>query len=44
MCAVEKGNESLKGVLPKDYGPALNKVMPSELIVLISGLGPILFP
>ena len=38
MCAIEKDNESLKGVLPKDYArPALNKVMLGELIDLISG-------
>jgi type I restriction enzyme M protein len=34
-----KDNESLKGVLPKDYArPALNKVMLGELIDLISGI------
>ncbi|HGY2266952.1 type I restriction-modification system subunit M [Morganella morganii] len=39
MRAIEKENESLKGVLPKDYGrPALNKVMLGELIDLISGI------
>jgi len=39
MRAVEKDNESLKGVLPKDYArPALNKVMLGELIDLISGI------
>lgn len=39
MRAIEKDNESLKGVLPKDYArPALNKVMLGELIDLISGL------
>lgn len=33
MRAIEKDNESLKGVLPKDYArPALNKVMLGELI------------
>ncbi len=40
MRAIEKDNESLKGVLPKDYArPALNKVMLGELIDLISGIG-----
>jgi type I restriction enzyme M protein len=39
MPAIEKDNESLKGVLPKDYArPALNKVMLGELIDLISGI------
>lgn len=39
MRAIEKENESLKGVLPKDYArPALNKVMLGELIDLISGI------
>ncbi len=39
MRAIEKDNESLKGVLPKDYArPALNKVMLGELIDLISGM------
>lgn len=33
MRAIEKDNESLKGVLPKDYArPALNKIMLGELI------------
>lgn len=37
MRAIEKDNESLKGVLPKDYSrPALNKIMLGELIDLIS--------
>ena len=37
MRAIEKDNESLKGVLSKDYArPALNKVMLGELIDLIS--------
>ncbi|TQE99232.1 MAG: SAM-dependent DNA methyltransferase [Spiribacter salinus] len=37
MRAIEKENEGLKGVLPKDYGrPALNKIMLGELIDLIS--------
>jgi type I restriction enzyme M protein len=37
MREIEKVNESLKGVLPKDYArPALNKVMLGELIDLIS--------
>lgn len=40
MIAIEKDNESLKGVLPKDYArPALNAVMLGELIDLISGIG-----
>ena len=35
--ATEKDNESLKGVLSKDYArPALNKVMLGELIDLVS--------
>lgn len=39
MLAIEKRNESLKGVLPKDYArPALNPVMLGELIDLISGI------
>ena len=39
MRIIEKDNESLKGVLPKDYArPALNKVMLGELIDLISGI------
>ena len=39
MRAIEKDNESLKGVLPKEYArPALNKVMLGELIDLISGI------
>ncbi|HRR32928.1 MAG TPA: class I SAM-dependent DNA methyltransferase [Kiritimatiellia bacterium] len=39
MRTIEKENESLKGVLPKDYArPALNKVMLGELIDLISGI------
>ena len=39
MIAIEKRNESLKGVLPKDYGrPALNAAMLGELIDLISGI------
>ncbi|WAW10830.1 type I restriction-modification system subunit M [Oxalobacter vibrioformis] len=39
MRVIEKDNESLKGVLPKDYArPALNKVMVGELIDLISGI------
>ena len=39
MRAIEKDNESLRGVLPKDYArPALNKVMLGELIDLISGI------
>ncbi len=39
MIAIEKDNETLKGVLPKDYArPALNAVMLGELIDLISGI------
>lgn len=39
MRAIEKENESLKGVLPKDYArPSLSKVMLGELIDLISGI------
>lgn len=39
MRSIEKSNESLKGVLPKDYSrPALNKVMLGELIDLVSGI------
>jgi len=39
MIAIEKRNETLKGVLPKDYArPALNAVMLGELIDLISGI------
>ena len=39
MRAIEKDNDSLKGVLPKDYArPSLNKVMLGELIDLISGI------
>ncbi|WP_374765257.1 class I SAM-dependent DNA methyltransferase [Yunchengibacter salinarum] len=39
MLAIEANNESLKGVLPKEYArPALNKVMLGELIDLISGI------
>lgn len=39
MRAIEKENETLKGVLPKEYArPALNKVMLGELIDLISGI------
>lgn len=39
MRAIEKDNESLKGVLPKEYArPALNKIMLGELIDLISGI------
>lgn len=39
MISIEKRNESLKGVLPKDYArPALNAVMLGELIDLISGI------
>ncbi len=39
MIAIEKDNENLKGVLPKDYArPALNSIMLGELIDLISGI------
>jgi type I restriction enzyme M protein len=39
MIAIEKDNENLKGVLPKDYArPALNSVMLGELIDLISNI------
>ena len=39
MLAIEKDNESLKGVLPKEYArPALSAVMLGELIDLISGI------
>lgn len=39
MITIEKRNEALKGVLPKDYArPALNAVMLGELIDLISGI------
>lgn len=39
MRAIEKDNERIKGVLPKDYArPALNKIMLGELIDLISGI------
>ena len=39
MRAVEKENESLTGVLPKDYArPALNKQMLGELIDLFSNI------
>ena len=39
MRAIERDNESLKSVLPKDYArPALNKLMLGELIDLISGI------
>lgn len=40
MTAIEKSNDSLKGVLPKNYNsPSLDKVMLGELIDLISGIG-----
>lgn len=40
MLAIEARNESLRGVLPKDYArPALNKVMLGELIDLVSSIG-----
>ncbi|MPZ34126.1 MAG: N-6 DNA methylase, partial [Rhodospirillales bacterium] len=39
MAAIESSNDSLKGVLPKDYNrPALDKVMLGELIDLVSGI------
>ncbi|MGH6644224.1 MAG: type I restriction-modification system subunit M, partial [Bradyrhizobium sp.] len=40
MTAIEKENDGLRGVLPKDYNrPALDKVMLGELIDLVSGIG-----
>jgi len=40
MDAIERVNEGLKGVLPKDYKrPALDKVMLGELIDLVSTIG-----
>lgn len=40
MEAIEKENESLKGVLPKDYArPGLNQQLLGELIDLVSGIG-----
>ena len=40
MDALEKENEGLKGVLPKDYGkPSLDKRLLGELIDLISNIG-----
>ena len=40
MLAIESNNDSLKGVLPKDYArPALNKIMLGELIDLVSKIG-----
>src|SRR5690625_7518121 len=40
MRLIEDENESLKGVLPKDYArPALNKIMLGELIDLVSDIG-----
>jgi type I restriction enzyme M protein len=39
MSAIEARNDSLKGVLPKEYSrPALNKVVIGELVDLISGI------
>ncbi len=39
MAALEKYNESLKGVLPKDYArPALDSIMLGELLDLISNI------
>jgi type I restriction enzyme M protein len=39
MVAIEKRNDTLRGVLPKEYArPALNAVMLGELIDLISGI------
>ena len=39
MRAIEKDNESLKGVLSKDYArPELNKIMLGELITLITNI------
>jgi type I restriction enzyme M protein len=40
MDAIEKANDSLKGVLPKDYArPALDKQMLGDLIDLFSNIG-----
>lgn len=40
MRSIEDANESLKGVLPKDYArPAINKIMLGELIDLVSNIG-----
>ncbi|MCB2155757.1 type I restriction-modification system subunit M [bacterium] len=40
MLAIEKENQTLKGVLPKDYArPSLDKTRLGELIDLISGIG-----
>ncbi len=39
MLAIEKDNENLKGVLPKEYArPALNAVMLGELIDLVPSI------
>ncbi len=39
MTAIEKENQTLKGVLPKDYSrPALNKHRQGELVDIISGI------
>lgn len=40
MAAIEEANDSLKGVLPRDYSrPALDKLMLGELIDLFSNIG-----
>ena len=40
MVAIERDNQSLKGVLPKNYArPALDKTRLGEIINLISGIG-----
>jgi len=40
MAAIERGNPSLKGVLPKDYGrPGLDKQRLGQLINLVSDIG-----
>ncbi|WP_417851097.1 type I restriction-modification system subunit M [Thalassoglobus sp.] len=40
MTAIEKDNQTLKGVLPKDYGrAALDKTMLGELIDVVGGIG-----
>ncbi|KKL28185.1 hypothetical protein LCGC14_2377690, partial [marine sediment metagenome] len=40
MRSIEADNQSLRGVLPKEYArPALNKQMVGELIDLIGGIG-----
>src|SRR5438876_233537 len=40
MAAIERDNQSLKGVLPKDYGrPGLDKLRLAQLINLVSDIG-----